>query len=172
MQLIVKTLYGLLIALAVGLVVLLLALQYALLPGYELFIVRSGSMEPAIATGSLVIVKEAESYRAGDIITFGDTRPGSLPTTHRIVSDRLQGGEIVFETKGDANESADEGLVPLSAVRGVVALSIPRLGYLLDFARQPLGFSLLIGVPAALIIYDEVGTIIAELRRRRTTPTV
>ena len=37
---------------------------------YELFTVNSGSMEPTLPVGSLLIVKPVGSYERGDIVTF------------------------------------------------------------------------------------------------------
>ena len=69
----------------------------------ELRIVESGSMEPSIMTGALVIVRPAESYQIGDVIMFND-RGARVPTTHRVVDTYSQGGRTWFVTKGDANE--------------------------------------------------------------------
>lgn len=146
---------------------MLLILQTDLLPGYEVRIVQSGSMEPAIRTGSVVVIQEREQYQVGEIITFGDGSFNTLPTTHRITGDIVSGGELAYTTKGDANESADLEPVRLSDIRGAVVLTIPYLGYLLDFARQPLGFALLIGVPALLIVFEEVSSIYATIRGRK-----
>lgn len=156
-------------ALALG--ALLVAMQTSLIPGYEVRIVQSGSMEPAISTGSVVIVKDQSTYTIGDVITFGGERTGSIPTTHRIMEEVIQSGERAFITKGDANESADLELVRESSVRGVVIVSIPFLGYILDFARQPLGFFLLVGVPALIIVVEETSSIVAALRARRRLST-
>ncbi len=145
---------------------LLVLLQINIIPGFEVRIVQSGSMEPAISTGSVVVVRELLRYEVGDIITYGGFAPGSLPTTHRIIADTLQAGELAYLTQGDANAEADPQPVPLASVRGRVVLSVPYLGFLLDFARQPLGFALLVGVPAALIVFEEVSNIVAAVRSR------
>lgn len=136
-------------------------------PGLELRIVESGSMEPAIMTGSLVVVRATGSYQVGDVITFD--RPGSVvPTTHRIIAVLEEGGQTVFTTKGDANEEADTDPALASQVRGQVLLSVPRVGFILDFARQPVGFALLIVLPAVMIILGELGKIWHAWRQYRT----
>lgn len=146
-------------------------LHFNLLPGYEIRIVQSGSMEPVLPVGSVVLIQPAERYSVGDIITFGDSTPGSLPTTHRIIDDRIVAGELAYVTQGDANEEPDIEPVRESAVRGKVLFAIPYLGFLLDFARQPLGFALLIGVPALLITIEELSSLYQTLfgRRKRDT---
>lgn len=155
-------------ALSVGL--LLVLLQSSIVPGFEVRIVQSGSMEPAISTGSVVIVRERGTYTDGQVVTFGGDSRNSIPTTHRIMSTQVIGGELVYITKGDANPEADVDPVPAESIRGAVVLAIPYLGFLLDFARQPLGFALLIGLPALLIVVEEVGkiwSVVGQERRRK-----
>ena len=146
---------------------LLILLQTNFITGYEVRIVQSGSMEPAITTGSVILIQERERYHVGDIVTFGgDDAREQMPTTHRIVADGLQAGELVFTTQGDANDSPDTDATRPSDIHGAVMLSIPFLGYLLDFARQPLGFALLIGIPAGFIVFEEGNNIYRALRHR------
>lgn len=159
--------YYALIITAVTLGAFLVALQFDLLPGYELRIVQSGSMEPALPVGSVVLIQPAERYVEGDIVTFGDDQNGSLPTTHRIIGDSLIGGELAYITKGDANEESDVEPVLQDDIRGKVRFDIPYLGFLLDFARQPLGFALLIGIPALMIIVEEVTNLYQAIRGNR-----
>ena len=42
---------------------------------------------------------------------------------------------------------------------------IPFVGYAVDFAKKPLGFALIIIIPATLIIYDEIRKIYGELKK-------
>lgn len=157
----------LLIVLVLVLGALLIGVQTQLIEGYELRIVQSGSMEPAIPTGALIVTRVEDRYAVGDVITFTQSGPRSLPTTHRIIADGLQNGEVVYTTKGDANSDSDPNPVALSDVSGLVIFSLPWLGYIIDFARQPLGFALMIGVPALVILFDEGMTIVSEVRQRR-----
>lgn len=161
-----KILYYSLVTGAFALVLLLVLVQVSLIPGYEARIVQSGSMEPTIQTGALVVVRAQERYEVNDIITF-TTSGSNIPTTHRIIEDGLRQGELVYNTKGDANNDTDPEPVKLSQILGRVLFSIPYLGYVLDFARQPLGFILLIGIPALMIFVEEAGNIVAELRKKK-----
>jgi signal peptidase len=159
---------------ALGLGLLLVLLQSSLIPGFEVRIVQSGSMEPAISTGSVVVVQAQDTYVVDQVVTFGGVERGSIPTTHRIIGTELIAGELVFITKGDANPEADVDPVVATDIRGRVLLAIPALGYLLDFARQPLGFALLIGLPALLIVVEEAGkiwTAVQAERRRKEGET-
>jgi signal peptidase len=184
-----KIFYGLFILLLLAVAALFLATLLPIPGNVEVKIVKSGSMEPAIKTGSVVVVKPAGAYAEGDVITFGQERGEQIPTTHRIVSvvtenaerrglnaDSTRNGEagqVFYLTKGDANEEADNVRIAASEVVGKVIFTVPYAGYVLDFARKPIGFTLMIGVPAAVIILDELSRIFKEVagmrRKRRET---
>ncbi len=145
---------------------LLLVVSLVPIPGnIEVKIVQSGSMEPTIKTGALTVVKPFTKYAVGDVIMFGPDTKTEVPTTHRIIADEVRSGVFYYTTKGDANEDPDPQPVRQSEVIGKVLLDIPYLGYLLDFAKKPLGFILLIGVPAAIVVFDEAGKIWREVRK-------
>lgn len=161
MKIISYTLYVLLIGLVVGIAGLLIGTRMQIPGAVEIKIVKSGSMEPAIPTGSLVVVKPEGHYAVGDVITFGKDTKTDIPTTHRIV--RIDGEAIT--TKGDANEEVDPQTITRRDIIGRVILHAPYLGFLLDFARQPIGFVLLIAVPAGLVILEELLVIAREVHR-------
>lgn len=143
--------------------------------GIEMKIVQSGSMQPSIPVGALIFLKPVEPYSVGDVVTFMESPRSEAPTTHRIVSIHQENGHDVFVTKGDANEDADQKEITSRDVLGKVFLSVPSAGYVLDFARQPLGFALLIGLPAFLIIVSELANIfqaVVGLRRKRRSPSI
>ncbi|WP_281194018.1 signal peptidase I [Halorubrum sp. F4] len=121
------------------------------------FVVLTASMTPAIAPGDVVIVDERDpaTIAEGDVITFvrGDSE---TPVTHRVIGVETAGGEIAFETKGDANEGPDSGLVPAANVLGAVAFTIPYIGYVVQFTDSSTGFVLLVVVPFALLALSEV----------------
>lgn len=164
--------YTVFVSLLLGIAGLLIGSMLPIPGNIEIKIVKSGSMEPNIPTGSLVVVKPAQRYSIGDVITFGADTKTQIPTTHRIIAFEGSNGETLYRTKGDANEDADTNLVARSEVIGKAVFHVPAVGFILDFARQPLGFALLIGIPAALVILEEVLTITKEvklaLRRRRS----
>ena len=124
--------------------------------------VFTGSMEPAIPVGSIVVIKpvDPESLKEGDIICFKLSEPTSI--THRIVNITNEG----FITKGDANEDPDQWIVKRENVIGKAIFTIPYIGYLGYFVRTPIGFILLIVIPASLIIITEIRNIIKELRKQ------
>jgi len=158
-----KTLYVLLIAVVLSIALLFVGTKIDVL-GYEVKIVKSGSMEPEIATGGIVVVREMPSYGVGDVVTYEAPARGDLAVTHRIVEARGSGAGASYITKGDANEDVDPNAVRARSIIGAVVFSVPYLGYIIEFARTPLGFGLLIGLPALVIILDELATIVWEVR--------
>lgn len=162
MKIISTIFYTIFVALVIGIAGLLLGTMLPIPGSLEIKIVKSGSMEPEIPTGSLVVVKPAASYGKGDIITFGKDTKTDIPTTHRIIAINPDGS---FVTKGDANEEQDQNPAARAEVIGKVIFSIPGAGYVLDFARTKLGFALLIGIPAGLVILEELLTIGRETQK-------
>jgi signal peptidase len=123
--------------------------------GWRVDAVFSGSMEPEIKVGSVVVTRpvESETIKLGDIITF-DSPTAEIPTTHRVVFVE-EGSELCFQTKGDANEESDPFTVPARDVVGKVCFHVPYFGYLSQFVKTPLGFILLLCVPAVIAIVME-----------------
>ncbi|TYT63833.1 signal peptidase I [Natrialba swarupiae] len=130
------------------------------------FVVLTGSMAPAIDPGDVVIVGETEptTIESGDVITF--VRDGAdTPVTHRVVGVADAGGELAFETKGDANSEVDAGVVPAGNVLGVVVLTIPYLGYVIQMTNSTAGFLLLVVVPIVLFVASELWALFQSARR-------
>lgn len=103
--------------------------------GITQVIVLSGSMEPAISAGDMLILKEQPAYRLGDIVTY---RKGQSLITHRII--RSNGLKVT--TKGDANNIEDEP-ISVDQIEGRVALVLPGVGNWILFLKTPLGMLLL-----------------------------
>ena len=162
-----KIIYYIFIAFIVIIAILLIVSVFPITGNYKLMIVQSGSMTPAIKMGSVVVAKPAENYQIGDVITFGPYTRTQAPTTHRIYDIKVTDGNPVYITKGDANNAPDQREITKRDIVGKVLFSIPYLGYAVDFAKRPLGFSLIIIVPAALIIIDEIKNIYGEIKKKK-----
>lgn len=143
---------------AVALSALLVALLAGTAPGwlgYQSFVVYGASMEPAMGVGDLAVVAPvaAEQLQVGDIITYRRSEQADLAVTHRITSiDVDASGSKFFATRGDANNSSDQVTVSDSTVLGKVVYRVPKVGYLVDFARTLEGKIVLIGIPAFLLL--------------------
>jgi signal peptidase len=137
---------------------------------YKVLVVQSGSMEPAIKTGSVVIISPEPDYKVGDIVTYRKNGFENKTVTHRIVGMKVADDKTTYTTQGDANNGADMKNVDKSAIVGKVLLSVPYIGYAIDAARNPQGFIILIAVPSGVIIMGQVRNILKEIaafRRRR-----
>lgn len=117
-------------------------------PTYDAKIVRSESMTPALEMGDVAIMRSVSD--------IGQVQPGMIigfvrderSIAHRVVAVEEQG----IQTKGDALEDVDPWLVPLSDVEGVLMFKVPYFGYVSRFARTPLGWVVLIVLPALVLI--------------------
>ncbi len=146
----------------IGLAAVLLALVY-LLPGYDLYVVRSDSMKPVFCAGDMVFVVApgsplSASIAPGTVVTY---RLGNERITHRVLS---VGADTVI-TKGDANEEPDARPVQLSQIEGVYRLRIPFVGRLSAFMQTKIGWFLLVILPAAALLVLIVKEIIKEALR-------
>lgn len=161
---IIKIIAVIIIVALAGLIFLTLAPESG---GYKALVVTSGSMEPALPVGSLVLVKKSDSLIAGDIITFrlGDD-PKNL-VTHRIVEILEINDQTMYRTKGDAVIEPDIELVVSSRVVGKVSGRIPVIGYPVVFAKTQMGVLILIVIPAVIIVYEEFKSIWKEIKKIR-----
>jgi signal peptidase len=137
------------------------------------YAVVTGSMEPTVPVGTLALVSRnwADDLGPGDIIAFPEPSNPERIILHRITESLTDGNITEFKTKGDNNDAEDIWTVGESTVRGKMVYGLPYIGNIIMFARQPMGFALLVGIPAALLILLQVRTIkegIEEEIERRT----
>ncbi|MFA7244124.1 MAG: signal peptidase I [Patescibacteria group bacterium] len=135
--------------------------------GVRFLTVQSGSMEPAIKTGSLIITKSENNYYVNDIITYKSIEKPNEKITHRIVELSTDNGTVKYRTKGDANSVPDEFYVLQDNVVGKVVLKVPYIGYPIGFSRTVPGLIIIIIVPATIIVYDEISKIKKEIADRK-----
>lgn len=150
------------------LAVLLLGSLFPQWTHYQIRIVESGSMEPAVPLGAAIVVAPAQTYTAGDIVTY-QRREDVRATTHRLVGTAVVAGETEWRTRGDANDVADVTTVAPSEIVGKVHLSIPYLGFMLAWLQQPVGFLVVILVPALLIVREELLKIRTALQQEKAS---
>ncbi len=122
--------------------------------GYKSFLVQSGSMEPAIMTGDIIVIRNQESYLINDVVTFRDD--DNRVVTHRLIENKEEDGKAVFATKGDANRSQDFGTIGQNQIMGKVVLVVPKLGYLVAFSKSLPGLIILVMIPAVIFLVDEL----------------
>ncbi|MGQ0805172.1 MAG: signal peptidase I [Actinomycetota bacterium] len=154
---------GLLVAVALALV----AVVVALLGGLRPFVVRSGSMAPAIDTGDVVVTRPVHPAQVdhGDIVTFRDPSRSETLVTHRVVHVRRDGDQYSFVTKGDANTGTEQWSVAAEGTVGARVLRIPKVGYLVTKLAEP-------GVRVALLAAALLIAAAEALRRIWSRPPI
>lgn len=137
--------------------------------GYSSLMVATGSMSGTIEEGDLIIIKDTDDYKIGDIVTFfqdGD----DIPTTHRIYNIDDEGKWV---TRGDANNSYDKRSITSDEIIGEVVLVIPYVGTFIDWAVEGGGLIYIIGIflILGLGIYIIKGADDEEEEEETSTPT-
>lgn len=132
---------------------LLGALILARVAGYHAMTVVSGSMEPAIGVGDMVVSRSVSPLRArpGDVISFRDPSDLHRVITHRVEDVRVERLRVWFATKGDANRSSERWDMPIDGKIGQVELRIPKVGNALSVVRSPFGRIAFLALPALLL---------------------
>jgi len=162
------------VVLAALLVVLTLLVVVPRLLGWAPLTVLTGSMEPAIPTGSQVVVapvRDVSTLEVGDVVTVMPYPDDPTLVTHRIVARSDSAVGPTFVTQGDANDAVDGWEVSETQIRGEVRYWVPLAGYAataLTGHTKALG---LLVVALALFGYAaaQVGAVARE-RQRRTVP--
>lgn len=145
-------------AMVAGGVALALAIAGPLAFGDRPHTVLTGSMEPAISPGDVVIDEQIQptAARVGDVVTFRDPEEKGRYLTHRVVGLRREGSHLWFVTQGDANNTQERWRVAAGGEIGRVLYAVPWVGHVAVVARTPLGWALLVGVPLLLVCAEEL----------------
>lgn len=127
--------------------------------GFHLKVIMSGSMDPAIKTGSLVVIQSVPSaaYVVGDIVSFHPAVRNPPDITHRIT--RLFStttGARVMATKGDANANGDPWVTSVGAIQGREIFTVPWIGYGVLFMKTPYGFVGFIVISFMILVWPEL----------------
>lgn len=140
------TVAGFAIALAVTLVV-------AHAAGRQSLTVLSGSMEPTISTGDVVVATPIAPMdaRVGDVVTYKEPGGEGRLITHRVKTMRALEDKVRFTTQGDANDTGERWQVATTGQIARVTHRVPKLGFALGFLRDPNRRLFLIAIPALLL---------------------
>lgn len=117
--------------------------------GYALLEVVSGSMEETIKIGDLIIIDlNYEDYKVDDIATFRDEN-GTF-VTHRIIEVNENG----YVTKGDNNDSNDQGIRVKEEMVGKYVFRLPMMGLILSSLKNPISLVmiLLVGIVVCILM--------------------
>jgi len=149
-------------------------LQTALKTEYPLFAVASGSMEPTLLRGDLILVQGGLNFSELTVGYMTAPVPGEIivyrvppeyrytsndPIVHRAVAKEYRNNRWYFYTKGDANSQIDYWS-PISQdyIIGRVVGKVPWLGNLSLFMREhPFEGFLLIAILIVVSIFADFG---------------
>jgi signal peptidase len=126
----------------------LLVLSSLLVPltGCNLLYVVSGSMEPYVPVGSLVVLCRSQPS-IGDVAAYslyGET------VLHRVSSADLSKGTAYFVADVDPKSPS---VVEIGTIRGAVAFAVPLLGYLAMFRQYTIA---LLAAVAGIILFHSL----------------
>ena len=129
--------------------------------GFQVYYVATGSMEPTINTGDVVLIKKtpAEDIHKGDIITYkaveGDMAGKSI--THRVVEEpEYRNGTYYFQTRGDAEGAPLDPEFSYRKVEGKLVFRLPLIGKVYSFFSKPYGLLTFIIVILLLFGYEMI----------------
>ncbi|OYD66701.1 signal peptidase I [Rhodococcus sp. OK302] len=139
------------------------------LTGSTAYTVLTGSMEPTMPPGTLIVVKPTpnEDLTVGDVITFQPVSGEPAVVTHRIEAIFYTvEGERSIRTRGDANNVADATLLVPEQIRGRVIYAVPYLGQVNSVINGQSRSILITVVASGLAVYA-VWMIIGGIRDKR-----
>ena len=130
-----------------------LFITFGTLIGLRSLVVISGSMEPLLRPGDLVIDRmiSPREVRIGDVVTFRDPTDPTALITHRVRGVQIQGDTYAVTTKGDASNALQRWTIRADGRLGRVTLRIPAIGRPIFWGRTRVGAVGLLVVPAALL---------------------
>jgi signal peptidase len=121
--------------------------------GKPVLVVLTGSMEPELGTGDVLIESRISPLdaKAGDVITFRDPERPDRLITHRVRRVEATGEDVSFTTKGDANNTVESWQIPRQGSIARVEYRLPKLGYVVAWISGPSARLFLVVIPAILL---------------------
>ena len=115
--------------------------------GYKFLVDLTESMEPSIGPGDLVIIKELDKYKIGDVVTYRDKSDSLI--THRIIE--IKDNRYYF--KGDKNNAKDSDGVTLNKIEGKYVNKIRKLGTICLFLKSIYGIIMLLSIGIFYLVF-------------------
>jgi signal peptidase len=137
--------------------------------GHRSLTVLSGSMEPTLETGSVVVDELIRPTEAGigDIVTFSDPANPDRLITHRLRRARVEGHTAHMVTRGDANDAPERWDVDVDGEIGRVMFHVPMLGRVRELVGSRQGYVVLMLAILALSAW-----VLTDVWRRPARPEV
>lgn len=134
--------------------------------GYQVFRVSSGSMEPVLMKGDVILVKKVpyDEIQKDDIITY-KSRTGEMEgemITHRVVTDPVvNNGVYCFQTQGDAEGASIDPVVYEDQVQGRYVSKLAFVDKVYSFFLTPYGLISFVFIIILLFGYEMVSLILS-----------
>ena len=139
--------------------------------GYSIFRVSSGSMEPELMVGDIILDKTVDNpkdLKVGDVITFKSSDYGDMLVTHKVIKAPYEeNGKLMLQTKGIANEVEDKPIC-VDNVKGIMICKVDYLDTVYNVFLSPWGLLILIAL-IVIIFFDEIITIVKILTKNDKT---
>jgi signal peptidase len=147
-----------------------LAVSLANRGGYQVLGMKTGSMRPVVDPGDLVIAHQVRptDIRPGDVISFREPIGSQAPYTHRVVRVVYRADGPEFQTKGDANPTADLWTVHYTTAGWRVVHVVRHGGLFLAFVQGTVGRRLI----AAAVFVVTIALLWPVLVEPRRLPTL
>lgn len=134
--------------------------------GYQIFRVSSGSMEPELLVGDVILVKQVqpEEVKMGDTVTYkgeeGDLADKFI--THKVIATpQYVNGEYVFQTQGIANGAIADPLWDEDQLLGVMKCKVPFINGIYNFFLKPYGLITFVLIIVILFGYELISLIVS-----------
>jgi signal peptidase len=141
---------------------ILLAIAGMVLGLWRFTVISTGSMRSTLNPGDVAVLtpERSTAVRRGQIVAFHPPGEAQLTVVHRVFSVHRVQGELVIQTKGDANNAIDQWHARiLGNTVWRESTKLPEVGYLSVWSRQkPIRLGLLIAI-VTLVVSILMGTI-------------
>ena len=132
--------------------------------------VLTGSMEPKLPPGTLLVVKPepTDLIRVGDVVTYEpNANDANDVISHRVTAIRIgTDGSRVFTVKGDANNTADAP-VQSKQIVAVLWYSVPLLGWVNAWISGVRAAWMIPTAAAALLLYAAWNIVFGAVEQKR-----
>src|SRR5699024_1886234 len=128
--------------------------------------VQSGSMSPTFDAGDMIVTKTVDRSQVstGDVITY---QKENILVSHRVIELVHQNGNVLYQTKGDANNVEDETLVTPEQLSGKMLFHIPKAGYIVHFIQTPAGIAITIGTLILFLVGHRLWKLMMPVRTNK-----
>lgn len=148
------------IIVAVGVLVIWIALQIVFGTQNPFYVVSSGSMIPELQVYDVLVVQGNTPFseiEIGDVIVFNRPSDHDRVIVHRVVS-IIEEDPLTIRTKGDANPASIPGTdFPITEddYIGEVAYVVPQVGYITRVLTPPINY-IIIAIIIGVMIFKQV----------------